>query len=111
MRKFIGAVAAASLMVIAPAFAADAPKHTVRPRDGYVPDGKTAIRIAVAIWEPIYGEKQIAREKPYLASLTNGVWTVTGSLPRIPFVDVKGGTAIAEISKEDGRILRVSHGK
>ena len=89
--------------------AAETAKHSFKPKDGYVPDAKTAIKIAVAVWEPIYGEKQIAGEKPYSASLdTNGVWIVEGSLPKGM---VKGGVAIAEIAKDDGRILRVSHGK
>src|SRR5437764_401937 len=65
-------------------------------------------RIAVAIWEPIYGEDKIASEKPYQARLdTKGVWVVEGSLPK----GWLGGVAIAEIAKDDGRILRVSHGK
>ncbi|HEV2968767.1 MAG TPA: YbbC/YhhH family protein, partial [Pirellulales bacterium] len=84
------------------------PKHAFQPEDGIVPDEKTAIKIAVAVWEPIYGEVQIAREKPYHARLdTKGVWIVEGSLPEGWF----GGVAIAEIAKDDGRILRVSHGK
>src|SRR5690242_13145116 len=53
-----------------------------KPAQGFVPDAKTAIKIAVAVWEPIYGEKQIAKEKPYRAKLlTNAVWKVEGSLP------------------------------
>ncbi|PYI82567.1 MAG: hypothetical protein DMF09_14115, partial [Verrucomicrobia bacterium] len=44
------------------------------------------------------GRKAISRD---------GVWTVTGSLPG----RMKGGVAIAEISKQDGRILLVSHAK
>jgi hypothetical protein len=64
-------------------------------------------KIAVAVWEPIYGAAQLAREKPYHATLRDGVWTVTGSLPERTLGDV----AIAEISKQDGRILRVSHFK
>jgi hypothetical protein len=96
-------VLAASAVILA----ADAPKHGFKPKDGYVPDGKTAIKIAVAVWEPIYGEEQVAKEKPYRATLTHGVWTVEGSLP----ASVVGGAAVAEIAKDDGRILRVSHGK
>lgn len=76
-----------------------------KPKDGYVPDEQTAIAIAVAVWIPIYGREEIEKEKPYKATLKNGVWTVTGSLPE----GYDGGTAIAEISKEDGRILRVIH--
>lgn len=83
-----------------------AQEHNYRPPQGFVPDAKTAIAIAVAIWTPIYGEKQIESEKPYVAKLDQGKWTVTGSLPKGWVV---GGTAIAVIAKSDGRILRVSH--
>lgn len=82
-------------------------KHSYVPPKGFVPDEKTAIRIAEAIWSAIYGEDKIQSEKPFVASLKNGVWTVHGSLPK----DWVGGVAIAEISRSDGRILRVSHGK
>ena len=91
---------------ISVAFAAE-PKHTYTPPAGYVPDAATAIKIAVAVWEPIYGVSQIADEKPYHATLQGGVWTVTGSLPE----GMNGGVALAEISKGDGRIMRISHGK
>lgn len=77
------------------------------PPRGFVPDSKTAIRIAVAVWSPIYGEKQIQREKPYEANLKNGVWQVEGSLQK----KHEGGVAYARISKRDGRILSVIHTK
>ena len=82
-------------------------RHSVVPSNGFVPDEKTAIKIAEAVWIPIYGERQIQSEQPFVASLKNGVWTVEGSLPK----GWDGGVAIAEIAKRDGRILRVSHGK
>ena len=97
-----------AVLVAALVFVAETTKHNFTPKDGYVPDAKAAIKIAVAVWEPIYGEKQIAGEWPYTARLdTNGIWTVEGSLPW----GYSGGVAIAEITKEDGKILRVSHGK
>ncbi len=77
------------------------------PKAGFVPDQATAIRIAEAVWIPIYGEVQIASEKPFVAELKGDVWVVTGTLQ----ADVDGGVAIAEIAKRDGRIIRVSHGK
>lgn len=83
------------------------PLHTYKPPAGYVPDEATATKIAVAVWEPIYGVEHIARERPYHATLRRGIWTVTGSLPQ----GMNGGVALAEISKEDGRITRISHGK
>jgi len=77
------------------------------PDEGLVPTADIAIQIAVAVWEPIYGVENIQRQKPFRATLTNGVWLVEGSLPK----RMLGGVALAEISKRDGRVLRVSHGK
>jgi hypothetical protein len=73
---------------------------------GFVPDAKTAIKIAVAIWEPIYGEKPIADQKPYRAFLTNGVWIVEGTFHGSGL----GQVAAARIAKDDGKILMVSYG-
>lgn len=84
-----------------------AQEHSVRRPQGYVPDAATAVRIAVAVWTPIYGAARIARQRPYTASLSGGRWTVEGSLPR----GMLGGTAIAVIAQEDGRVLRISHGR
>jgi hypothetical protein len=84
------------------------PKGSLR-HTGAVPDQTTAIKIAVAAWEPIYGADHIARQKPFHAKLRkDGVWLVTGSLPK---QYTKGGVALAEIAKADGRILHISHGK
>lgn len=81
--------------------------HFFVPKNGFVPNDVTAIRIAEAVWEPIYGKENISRQQPLKASLANEVWTVVGSLAE----GSKGGVALAEIRKQDGRILRVSHGK
>ena len=78
-----------------------------KPKDGCVPDADTAIEIAVAVWSPIYGADHIAGEKPYHATLKEGVWIIEGSLPE----GYNRGVARAEIAKEDGKILLVSHGK
>jgi hypothetical protein len=46
----------------------------------FVPDKKTAIKIAEAIWLPIYGE-DIYSQKPFVAQLINDkYWEVTGTL-------------------------------
>ena len=82
-------------------------KPSYMPKEGCVPDAKTAIRIAVAVWSPIYGEKHIESKKPFRARLHRGVWTVTGSLPK----GWSGGVPEANIFKSDGRVLRVIHGK
>lgn len=80
--------------------------HNYKPEQGYVPDKATAIKIAEAIWMPIYGNN-IYDMKPFNAKLKNGVWTVTGTLPG----QMKGGVPVAEILKDTGEIIRVSHGK
>jgi hypothetical protein len=83
-------------------------RETYTPPNGFVPDAATAMRIAEAVWIPIYGEAHIAAQKPFKASLKGDVWTVTGKdlPPQSP-----GGVAEADISKRDGRILRVIHGQ
>jgi hypothetical protein len=83
------------------------PADGYKPPKGYVPDATTAIRIAEAVWIPIYGQAKLSDEKPFNARLVNGVWIVDGTLPG----GGKGGTAHAEISKETGCILNVTHGK
>jgi NTF2 fold immunity protein len=79
-----------------------------RPPHGYVPDAATAIKIAVAVWVPIYGQKQIDSEKPYVATLKGDVWTVVGTFHCEG--NCVGGVALIEISKRDGTILKVIHG-
>lgn len=88
-------------------YAADAQKHNYKPAAGYVPNQETAIRIAVAVWSPIYSKEQIEKQKPYKAILKRGIWYVTGSLPK----GWVGGVAEAEINKESGCIIRISHGQ
>jgi NTF2 fold immunity protein of polymorphic toxin system component len=82
-------------------------KNGYRPPNGFVPDDKTAIRIAEAIWTPIYGEEQINKERPIIVELRDGVWFVRGTLQK----DQLGGVMEAEISKKDGRIIAVRHPK
>ena len=85
---------------------ADVPYNYIPP-NGVIPDSKTAIRMAEAILEPIYGTDQIKKEQPLSAILKDNVWTITGTLPKGEL----GGTAIVEISKSDGQVKRISHGQ
>ena len=72
----------------------------------YVPNAETAIRVAEAIWLPIYGEK-IYENKPFVAQLRDSsIWVVEGT-PKT----TKGGVPYIEIQKSDCKILKVSHGK
>ena len=74
---------------------------------GHVADATAAIRIAVTVWEPLYGKEHIASERPFHATLSGGVWHVRGSLPR----GMAGGVAEADIRGSDGKVLRIMHGK
>lgn len=81
--------------------------HHYQPSEGVVSDEQTAVSIAVAVWNPIYGEDNIAKQKPYQVFLVDGYWVVSGSLPK----RMVGGTAKIVIAREDGRIINISHGK
>lgn len=65
------------------------------PQNGFVPNDTTAIKIAEAIWLPIYGEK-IYKKKPFVAKLINDkIWVVEGTLKNY----MLGGVPYAEIQK------------
>jgi hypothetical protein len=83
---------------------------------GLVPDARTAVLIAEAVLNPIYGEPQIRHERPFIASLRNGVWGVEGTLHEglLGFLGLEptlGGVAFVQISKTNAQILRITHGK
>lgn len=78
-------------------------------KDGIVPDAKTALKIAEAVLVPIYGEDQVASERPFRAELVDGLWVITGTIHGGPFVT--GGVAHVKISKSDGRIEELWHSK
>ena len=77
--------------------------------NGVVPDAKTAIKIANAVLVPIYGEDQIASERPFRADLVEGLWVITGTLHGGPFVF--GGIAHVKISKSTGQIEELWHSR
>jgi hypothetical protein len=77
------------------------------PKNGFIPDATTAIKVAEAILSPIYGEKQIMSERPFHAALSNGTWTVSGSLPQ----GWEGGVVTISIDKQTGKIISYIHGK
>ena len=87
-------------------FAAEHQNTGYKPSEGYVPNAETAVKIAEAVWLPIYGKK-IYKEKPFKAILKDETWFVTGSLPKGSL----GGVAEAEISKDNGCIIKISHSK
>src|SRR5262249_20597591 len=79
-----------------------------RPKNGFVPDSTTAVKAAEAVLIPVYGKEKIESERPFKATLENGVWTVAGTLHCSDgkggvTAHCVGGTAQVKLSKADGR--------
>ena len=72
-----------------------------KPKEGYVPDSRTAVKIAKAALIPVFSENLIQSERPFTAKLENGVWIVAGTLP----AGFNGGVAKVKISKADAQIV------
>jgi hypothetical protein len=77
------------------------------PPEGVVPDAITAEKIAEVIFVRFYGAEEIEKEKPFSTRIRNDVWIVEGNLPQ----GMLGGVAEIHISKPDGRILHLFHGR
>ena len=92
---------AAAMILMATASWAQAPA----PKDGFVPDQKTAIRIAEAVLPGICG--CLAQNKPLTATLENGVWTVMGRKPKAKkgHIVIGGGEVDMHIDQHTGAIL------
>ncbi len=74
---------------------------SVQPTTGFIPDEATAVRVAEAMLEAVYGPKKLQEERPYSATLDGDAWLVRGSVPH----GALGGTAVMRLSKSDGRVL------
>ncbi|HEY4837019.1 MAG TPA: NTF2 fold immunity protein [Candidatus Acidoferrales bacterium] len=86
------------------------------PIEGFVPDSRTAVKIGEAVLVPVYGKAQIESELPITAKLKRDTWMVSGTLNCPDSAGRKsdscdGGVAYVQISKADGRIIAMSHGK
>jgi hypothetical protein len=97
-------------------FAPFASTQNYKPNDGYVPNAETAVKIAEAVLIPVYGERQIISERPFRAVLKDNIWTVDGTLhcrdaSGKDAQNCFGGAAQLQISKQDGRIIRMIHYK
>jgi Clp amino terminal domain, pathogenicity island component/NTF2 fold immunity protein len=74
------------------------------PKSGIVADADTAMRIADAVWTPLYGTTAVAGQVPLKAELRFNVWIVTGSSP-------PEDALFAFILQADGRILSIGRGE
>lgn len=80
--------------------------QSLHPKDGFVPDESTAVKIGEAAAIAQYGEAQISGERPFHARLYGNTWIVKGTLhPQ----GALGGTAVIKVRKTDGRIVFLIH--
>jgi hypothetical protein len=111
MKRGIASIGSLGLLFIALAAKPQTIVGGYKPADGFVPDEKTAIRVAEAVLMPVYGENHIIDQRPFHGRLAEGVWTISGTLhcPTEPYC--VGGTAVVKISKKTGEILDMIHFK
>ncbi len=111
MRHGLSVAIGVALSVASGAHAADprcgASVDRVQPRDGVVATSKVAEAVAFSYLVPIYGEAVIRRELPLRVSLSDGVWTVNGTLPP----GSVGGAARILLCQRNGTVLSIIHFK
>jgi len=104
MVKRLLRVSAVLLALLSFSFGSDKkPEGTSLPSRGVVPNEITAVKIAEAVFLPIFGEEEVAKYRPYEAILKDGVWTVFGTLKP----GSRGGTPTLTIQKIDAKVLDV----
>jgi hypothetical protein len=92
------------------AYSQTQPVPSFKPRDGFVPNAETAVKIGEAVLIPVYGKNTILHEEPFHATREGDVWTVAGTL-NCGAPQCWGGTAVVKISKTSGEILSMIHYK
>jgi len=103
----------ASLTILLIALAASVlAQQTNNPPPIAVPDEATAVEIAERALTKIYGKRRIQSEKPFSATLTNGIWHVGGTLyckdehGKVIIGACVGGLAMADVRQSDGKVLK-----
>jgi hypothetical protein len=74
------------------------------PKNGFVPDEKTAIKIVRAVLEPMIGQIGVKAQEPFRAELNNGVWNIFGRTNQ-PSSFRGGGGINMRLNKQTGEIL------
>ena len=111
MRYWLPVVIAGVLNIASAAHASDRRCAThidgFQPKNGVIGNQQIAEAVALTYLSSIYGTAVIRREMPLRASLTDGVWTVRGTLTPGSF----GGTAEILLCQRSGTVLSVIHYK
>jgi hypothetical protein len=84
------------------------------PKNGYVPDSATALKVAEAVLVPIYGQAKAESQRPFTVKLKDDVWTVSGTLlcadvqreRSVMLTDCQGILEV-RISKNDAHVLEM----
>jgi len=108
MKKLLVKIFAASIATLLLAGAMDGRAKSQKqplPQNGIVPDEVTAVKIAQAVFEPIFGREEVEKYLPYHGTLKNKIWTVYGTLKP----GSRGGTPQLSIQKKDGKVTEVWH--
>jgi hypothetical protein len=93
MRRTIAGIALTFLVAMVAARGQQETAHSYTPRAEFAPDSATAVRTALAVLAPLYGQRQLEAEHPYVAHLSGEVWTVTGSAP----AGARGGVVFIQL--------------
>lgn len=72
-----------------------------------ISDSITAVQVAEPILFKVYGKANITNEQPYETYLINHYWVIIGTLPK----GWLGGTFLLVLDAQDGRIIKLTHGK
>jgi hypothetical protein len=84
--------------------------YALLPEKGILPTKEIALKVAETILVGIYGEKVLG-ERPFAVKLDGDFWIIDGSFSCPSGSGCKGGTAHIELSKKDGHVKEVIHGK
>jgi hypothetical protein len=75
-----------------------------------VPDEKTALKIANAVWLPIYGGKSLFGYSYKIELIEGKFWSIVGIQRIKKFFGSVGGGPYVEIDRKTGAILQIGHG-
>jgi hypothetical protein len=86
----------------------DSTQHNlVNTRRMLIPDSITVVQVAEPILFKIYGKANITNEQPYETYLINHYWVIMGTLPK----EWLGGTFLLILDTQNGRIIKLTHGR
>lgn len=80
------------------------------PAKGVLATEEAAIKVAETILVDVYGDA-VLQQRPFRAKLDGDFWIIDGTLSCPKGSVCKGGTAHIELSKKDGQVRKVIHGK